>query len=277
MGLTRRLFLGGMASLAVPASAAPALMLARDADAQVNPAGYLVSEKFDGVRALWDGRALRFRSGLAVNAPSWFLARLPRLPLDGELWLDRGQFDALSGIVRKAVPVDAEWRTLRYQLFDLPGAAEPFSVRASELRALTRAVGWQQLMAVAQDTVADRAELQRRFEAVVDAGGEGLMLHRADARWQPGRSAALLKLKPMHDAEAVVVAHVAGQGRHTGRLGALRLRTPQGHEFVVGTGFSDAQRALPPSEGNTVTYRFRGLTSTGLPRHASFLRVCVDV
>ena len=44
---------------------------------QIDPANYLVSEKYDGVRAIWDGKTLRFRSGRAVNAPAWFIAKLP--------------------------------------------------------------------------------------------------------------------------------------------------------------------------------------------------------
>jgi DNA ligase-1 len=100
------------------------------------------------------------------------------------------------------------------------------------------------------------------------------MLHRADARWAPGRSDALLKLKPVQDAEAVVVGQVAGRGRHAGRLGALRVRTGAGVEFSLGTGFSNAQREQPPAPGTLVTYTFRGVTSAGVPRFASSLRVC---
>ena len=40
----------------------------RDVAADIDPAGYLVSEKLDGVRAWWDGTRLRFRSGLPVLA-----------------------------------------------------------------------------------------------------------------------------------------------------------------------------------------------------------------
>jgi DNA ligase-1 len=56
-------------------------------------------------------------------------------------------------------------------------------------------------------------------------------------------------------------------------LGALRLRTPEVREFLLGTGFSDMQRRNPPAIGTTVTYRYRDLTNGGLPRFASFLRV----
>ncbi len=276
--VTRRTFLACLAALpsgawAVPAADAPLpLLLAQNAPAGVDPAGYLVSEKYDGARAVWDGRWLRFRSGRPVAAPPWFSERLPATPLDGELWLGRGRFDALSAAVRRQLPRDDEWRQIRYMVFDLPGAAGAFSARASMIENLVRQLRWTQLQAVPQASVSDHSELQRRLDAVVRAGGEGLMLHRADAAYVTGRSPLLLKLKPLHDAEARVVGHVAGRGRHAGRLGALHVRTAQGIEFLVGTGFSDAERESPPPVGAWVTYTYRGTTAAGVPRFASFLR-----
>lgn len=275
----RRALLAGLAALpagalARPAVGAPALLLAHEAAPGLDPAGFLVSEKLDGVRAFWDGRRLCFRSGLAIAAPAWFLARLPALPLDGELWLGRGSFEALSGAVRRAPAQDAEWRALRYLVFELPGAAGPFAARAAALQRIARELAWPQLVAVDQAGVDGAAALQRRLDAVVRAGGEGLMLHRADAPYVSGRSSVLLKLKPLHDAEAVVVGQAPGRGRHAGRLGALRVRTADGREFLLGTGFSDAQRADPPPPGSVVSFSHRGRTESGLPRFASFLRLC---
>ena len=249
------------------------LPLAQDAPPDIDPAGYLVSEKYDGVRALWDGHSLRFRSGLPVPAPAWFTARLPAEPLDGELWLARGGFETGSGIVRRQQPRDAEWQQLHYMAFELPGAAGDFAQRAARLREIARTADWPQLVAAPQSPVADRADLQRRLDAVVRDGGEGLVLHRADAPYRTGRSADLLKLKPLQDAEAVVVGHEAGRGRHAGRMGALRVRSEGSAEFLLGTGFSDAQRENPPPLGAVVTYTYRGRTAQGLPRFASFLRL----
>ena len=99
------------------------------------------------------------------------------------------------------------------------------------------------------------------------------MLHRADAVWQTGRSDALLKLKPQQDAEAVIIAYEAGRGKYEGMLGALILATQEGRRFKIGTGLSDALRRTPPEIGTTVTYRFRGLTASGLPRFASYWRI----
>jgi DNA ligase-1 len=261
---------------AVPAAAAPrppALLLAVEADPDIDPAGYLVSEKYDGVRAVWDGRTLRSRSGLSIAAPAWFTQRLPAVALDGELWAGRGRFEALSAAVRRGVPREAEWQHIRYLAFDLPGAPGPFSARHERLASLGQEVDAPHFQAVEQRRVATRAELQRWLKVVVAEGGEGLMLHRADAPYITGRSAVLQKLKPEHDAEAVVLAAVPGRGRHAGRMGALRVQTPAGRQFLLGTGFSDAEREAPPPPGSVVSYRHRGHTESGLPRFASFLRV----
>ncbi|MDP3083090.1 MAG: DNA ligase [Rubrivivax sp.] len=278
-GVNRREALAWVAGLAgvggLPAAYAglpQPLMLARVAAPDVDPEGYLVSEKLDGVRGIWDGHKLCFRSGASIAAPAWFLAQLPVTPLDGELWQGRGQFDAVSSTVRRAQPDDARWRQLHYAVFDLPGSAETFAVRAERLHALVLAAPGSPLFWVEQRSEPSRAALRRRLAEVVQADGEGLMLHRADALYAAGRSDALLKLKPLEDDEAQVLAHLPGQGRHLGRLGALRVRDAAGREFQLGSGFSDAQREAPPPLGSWVTYTFLGRTRTGLPRFASFLR-----
>ncbi len=266
---------GGLAASSARTSdgRAPGVMLAKAWQASLNPADYLVSEKLDGVRALWDGGMLRFRSGRPIAAPPWFLAGLPAAALDGELWMGRHSFDPLSAIVRKGLPVDAEWQAVRYMLFDLPRESAPFAQRAARLRDLVESAAQPWLEPVAQTRVADAASLRVRLNEVVAAGGEGLVLHRTDALWAPGRSDALRKLKPVPDEEGVVLAHTAGAGKYQGRMGALLLQTPDGRQFALGSGFSDALRTSPPPVGAVVTYRYRDRTATGLPRFASFLRV----
>ena len=257
-----------------PVSASPPMapMLAKNWQLGVSPAAYLVSEKLDGVRALWDGRVLRFRSGRQIAAPDWFLAALPNTALDGELWLGRGQFDRLSGAVRRNVPVDAEWRDIKYMIFDLPAGAGPFAERLERLAGLLSAQAVPWLQKIEQVQLPSAAVLQQRLQDVADLGGEGLMLHRADALWSAGRSDTLRKLKPMPDDEARVVGYEPGKGRLAGRVGALLVEMDSGRRFSLGTGLSDADRQTPPALGEIVTYRYRGLTPSGLPRFASFVR-----
>src|SRR4051812_19095123 len=181
---------------------------------QVDPGLCLVSEKYDGVRAVWDGRVLRYRSGREVAAPRPFLAALPLEPLDGELWLGRGRFDALSAIVRTSPPQPADWLRIRYMAFELPAGAGTFAERAKRLAELAQASANAQLVAAPQERIEGRAALMRRLQSVVAAGGEGLMLHLAGAPVAAGRSGTLMKLKPHLDAEAVVVGTRPGAGKY---------------------------------------------------------------
>jgi DNA ligase 1 len=280
--LTRRSALLPLAAFAAgiwgtpPAHArdtAPALLLAHDWQPGLNPADYLVSEKLDGVRAYWDGQALVTRSGLPIHAPAWFTGRLPAVALDGELWLGRRRFDEVSALARAVRPNDALWRDVSFQAFELPGAPTSFEHRAARLREIALAHRGSPMRAVAQQRVADAPALRQRLADVVHAGGEGLMLHRADAPYLTGRNEALLKFKLLHDAEAVVIGHTSGAGRYEGMLGALEVQTPAGQRFKLGTGFTDAQRRSPPAVGSTVTYSYRDTTPSGKPRFTAFLRV----
>jgi DNA ligase 1 len=253
--------------------AAPRPLLANIAKSEIDPTPYLVSEKYDGVRALWDGQTLRSRAGNVIAAPAWFLAKLPKQALDGELWIARGQFEKLSGAVRKASPQEDDWRQIKYLIFELPDAPGTFAERYEQIKHLVAQANFPSLVAVEQFRLPDNAALKRKLAEIVRAGGEGLMLHRADAPYITGRNDALLKLKPLDDAEATVIGYVPGKGKYEGKMGALQVETPDGKRFQIGTGFTDAVRANPPAIGTVVTYTYRGFTKNGLPRFASFWRV----
>ncbi|MEW6292097.1 MAG: DNA ligase [Pseudomonadota bacterium] len=259
--------------MAVAQAGEQPLLLAERYRGDIEVSRYWVSEKLDGVRAYWDGKQLRFRSGNPVHAPAWFVAALPQQPLDGELWTARGRFDQLSGIVRREIPNDADWRQVRYMIFELPDTPGSFTERAKRMQALVAAANVPWLGMVEQFRLPDAPALQRKLDEVVRGGGEGLMLHLAEASYVAGRSSMLLKVTPWLDAEARVIAHLPGKGKHAGKLGALRVEMPDGKSFSIGTGFTDAQRGNPPPIGSLVTYRYRELTRNGIPRFPRFLRV----
>lgn len=272
----RQVWLTGILALlmvgAVNAGELP-LLLAERYKGDIDVSRYWVSEKLDGVRAYWDGRQLRFRSGNLVKAPDWFIAAMPAQPLDGELWLGRGSFDRLSGIVRREVPDDSEWRQMRYMIFELPDAPGSFTDRIEAIKAITISTNVAWLQPVVQFRLPDAQALKKRLAEIVRTGGEGLMLHRADAPYVTGRSDVLLKMTPWQDAEAKVIVHLPGKGRFSGMLGALRVEMPDGRRFSLGTGFTTAQRRNPPPLGAQVTYRYRELTPHGIPRFPRFLRI----
>ncbi|MET4027355.1 DNA ligase-1 [Marinobacter sp. MBR-99] len=254
----------------------PAIPLANVYHPDVNLQEYWVSEKLDGVRAYWDGSQLWSRGGHVYQAPAWFTERFPEHPLDGELWSGRGRFAELSGVVRKAHPVQQEWRQVRYHVFDLPVPEVMFEQRYRRLEQLVEDSGSPYLKLVEQHPVASHDELKAQLEAMVSAGAEGLMLKRRNSLYRAGRSDDLLKVKTHEDAEARVVGHLPGKGKYEGMMGALKVELEDGRRFRIGTGFTDNDRANPPAIGSMITFRYRGLTATGLPRFASFLRIRND-
>lgn len=277
--LTRRtwLFSGLSAGLALPcvtswATAPPSLMLARPWRDNAPLDAYRVSEKFDGVRGYWDGQRLLTRQGRVIAVPPGFTDGWPSHALDGELWAGRGRFTRAASAVARDRPEREAWRDIRYQVFDLPSHPGTFETRHAELDRLVAAIGQPWVRAVAQSRVADAAALQALLKQTVAEGGEGLMLHRADALYRGERSDALMKLKLHEDADALVVGQEPGRGKYAGLMGALWVQMPAGLRFRLGSGFSDDDRREPPRAGATVTYRYRGVNPSGRPRFATFLR-----
>ena len=269
--------LAALTTLQAWAADAPALLLANVYRPGMRLADYWVSEKYDGVRGYWDGHTLRTRGGETVAAPAWFTAGWPDTPMDGELWAGRGRFSHAQSTVRQQQPDDAAWREMRFMVFDLPAHGGTFDQRLPALNQLVESLNQPWVQAVPQQRVASDAALQKLLLRTVRAGGEGLMLHRGASMYRAGRSDDLIKVKTHEDTEAKVVAHLPGQGRHAGRLGALVVEMPSGQRFRLGAGLTDAERDHPPPVGSWVTYRFRGTHDSGVPRFASFVRVRDDM
>ena len=117
----------------------------------------------------------------------------------------------------------------------------------------------------------------RAFQRDVEGlGGEGLMMRKPKSKYEIGRSSTLLKVKTFHDAEARVLKHLPGAGRHKGRMGALQVELADGTTFSVGTGFSDAERGNPPAVGSMITFRYQELSEAGVPRFPSYVGVRED-
>ena len=229
-----------LATPAAWAADAPALMLANVYRPGMPLADYWVSEKYDGVRGYWDGRTLRTRGGETVAAPAWFTAGWPATPMGGELWAGRGRFAQAQSTTRQQQPDDAAWRQMRFMVFDLPSHGGVFDERLIALKALVASIQQPWVQAVPQQRVATHAALQALLQRTVRAGGEGLMLHKGSSMYRSGRSDDLIKLKTHDDAEALVVGHLPGKGKHAGRLGALLVEMPTGQRFKLGAGLTDA-------------------------------------
>ncbi|KAF9954898.1 hypothetical protein BGZ70_010424 [Mortierella alpina] len=263
-------------------------------DSAIDPAGYWMAEKLDGVRAYFDGTHFYSRAGNKFSAPPFFSEHLPTdQPLDGELWLGRGRFQQCISIVKnqKAARVD-EWKEMTYLVFDAPKLDMVYEKRLEYLKTIMPIYGHDK-MALSSPTVStkvppyarlvpvqkclSKSHLLRELDHVQAHGGEGIMLRAPRSRYEFKRSRTLLKVKTFFDEEAIVVASVKGSGKHAHRMGHLEVKTPDGRTFSVGSGFTDAQREKPPKTGTIITYKFQELSLKLNPRFPTFVGERFDI
>lgn len=261
------------------------------------------SQKLDGVRALWDGKVLRTRTGNIIPAPKWFTAQLPKdAGLDGELFGGPGTFPATNGTVQRKKARDEDWRNLRYCVFDAADPKwlqKPFRARYAHLEKLLSRTG-PNVALIPHQPVVSPDNLYRAYQAILHDGGEGVVLRNPDAAYSQKRSKDLLKLKPNLDAEAVVLGYNEGKGSNAGYLGTFAVemldpetRKPNGVRFQLSGRMNhefrrqyqyDAKRRtwthVPKSGGNVyptigsvVTFEYMTLSAKGVPRQPIFIRL----
>ena len=143
-------------------------------------------------------------------------------------------------------------------------------------------------------------ELQRE---VLDLGGEGLILRNPKSYWEPKRSDHMLKIKDVADDEGIVTGYVWGRetdkgSKLLGKMGALVLDY-KGKRLEL-SGFTDSEREMthrgdnPATKdegyifpgtkvsgewaniqfpiGTRVTFKYRELSDTGIPKEARYFR-----
>eukprot|EP00931_Biecheleriopsis_adriatica_P058939 TRINITY_DN35188_c0_g1_i1.p1 TRINITY_DN35188_c0_g1~~TRINITY_DN35188_c0_g1_i1.p1 ORF type:complete len:374 (+),score=77.87 TRINITY_DN35188_c0_g1_i1:132-1253(+) len=250
-----------------------------------DPSGFWVSEKLDGVRALWRDGDFWSRNDKKFACPDSFKKEMPKgsWVLDGELWGGRQQFQETVGIVKSARRAK-EWANLTFMVFDVlqdaSGASvssKPFEERLELMRKACSA-GGDALRPVPMKICGNRDDLTKLLQDVERRGGEGLMLRRPGSAYEERRrSNALLKVKTFSDEEALVIGHEKGKGKHSDVCGALVCETPDGRKFKVGTGLTDVQRSRPPKKGAVITYRYQELTKDNIPRFPAFVGERIDL
>ena len=254
----------------------PPLLLAHKWEATIDITGWWLSEKLDGVRAFWDGTQFLSRLGNKFYPPPFFIEGLPATPLDGELWGGRKLFQRTVGIVKRQ-DQSPLWKDLLFVVFDAPAFDGTFEERMAHVASIVGDGKHPYTRVHGQEPCRGIEHLKEELARVEGLGGEGLMARKPLSRYEAGRSNTLLKVKTFHDAEARVLGHVAGMGRHKGRLGALLVELADGTKFNVGTGFSDREREAPPGIGTLITFRYQELSDGGVPRFPTYVAVRDDV
>lgn len=156
-------------------------------------AGWWVSEKYDGVRAIWTGTKLLSRHGKDMKAPASFTAGFPKgVRLDGELWMGRGTFDQLVSTIQKT---GSDWSGVRFMVFDLAEAGT-FEERLEIVESMPLGIPpAQTIVCVPHRQLTGHDDLTATEAAIVAAGGEGCVIRRPGSPYRPGRMGDVIKVK----------------------------------------------------------------------------------
>lgn len=261
------------AKVATPKNVPPCL-LAHSWDGAQDMSGWIASEKLDGVRAWWDGKTFWSRLGNEYHAPQWFKDQMPKdVVLDGELFAGNGKFQETVGCVKKLNPIDAEWKTIKFMIFDAPTNPGTYQERLVYLQdhVVPSANDEPYHQLVGTKRMVDNNHVRAYLKLMETSGYEGIMLREPSSLYVDGRSTTLLKVKTFFDCEVTVSGYQNGKGKHKGRMGSLDCKMDSGVEFNVGSGFTDKERVAPPAIGTRVTVRYQELTRDGVPRFPTFV------
>ncbi len=251
-------------------SAQSPLLVKKYTDQQID--GWLMSEKLDGIRALWNGKELTTRNGHKIAAPQWFLEGFPPFALDGELWSKRGEFEKIQSIVMRKKPHNG-WKKLTYNIFDVPEQEGGLKERLNILENWIKSNNAPYLRIIYQFRCAGEEHLHQFQYKIESLGGEGVIVRHPTAPYIHGRTDLALKVKSFEDAECKVTAHTPGKGRFKNMLGSLDCRLTDGTTIKLGNGFTLFQRMNPPKIGSIITFKHQGWTAKGFPRFPVFLHI----
>lgn len=256
-----------------PGNSTYKVLLAKTWNGETEVKGWWMSEKLDGVRAYWTGSQLISRTGNPFPAPKSFTENFPDTPLDGELWLGRDQFQQMLSIVRTKKISHKGWKKVRYYVFDAPKVKGGFEERQRFIKDWFINHRSLSTVVLSQERCQSRTHLFEKLKQIEALKGEGVMLRKPKSKYETGRSNTLLKVKSYRDSEATVVGYLPGKGKYSGMVGALMVKMLNGKQFAIGSGLTDQLRKTPPSIGTVITYKYYGLTQSGVPRFASYIRI----
>lgn len=248
--------------------------------------GWFLSEKLDGVRSIWDTNKFISRNNIEFTSPTWYKNWFPEdTPLDGEFFTKRNDFSGVTSIVRKIVPVDSEWKDVKYMAFDLPADKNPFEVRYEKLKDVVAksCMGDKDcpIEVVEQIKVKNKDDMLKRHKDLTKLGAEGSMLRKPGSLYEFKRVNTLLKVKDVEETDAVVVGMENGTGKYENVMGKLivELVDDRSITFKVGSGFTDEDRQNAKKlfkKGTIINVQYAGLTSGGKPRFPIYKGIHID-
>ena len=204
-------------------------------------AGWLASEKIDGFRCIWNGTQFLSRSGVPFAAPAEWVAAMPPVGLDGELFAE--DWSSTCAAVKSG-----NWSALRFHVFDIaaPGDLQTRLDAMPDLPSFCEVIEHRLLFST--------EHANQLMQSIVANGGEGIVCRRPDTQYN---FCDMVKLKPLEDQECTILEPVFTTyktipGSYRCQLNGVEFRMPAHNKRF--------------ETGDLVTFYHRGMQANGKPR-----------
>ncbi|WP_024333093.1 hypothetical protein [Desulfotignum balticum] len=233
---------------------------------------YLCQPKLNGIRAMWDPekKGLYTRNGNRIYSVKHIVDQLMahpcgQYPLDGEIYTGDLSFQKLNGLARRKRSSD-DTAALEFHVFDIALDGMTAVKRVKLLNSLPETSHIKRVVTDRPKTETDIRSFYRRY---LDQGHEGIILRKKSEKYRPGRSAALVKIKPVQDMEAELVgfADAEDDSKNRRTFGSLILRLANGVKFRC-AGLTDSERYrlwVEKPIGALVTFKYGAVSDDGTP------------
>jgi len=242
----------------------------------MNVTGWVMSEKYDGVRAYWDGDHLISRGGKVFSPPKSFTQGFPPFALDGELWSERGSLEEIVSIVNtkndSVHKTKKRWGSLNYMVFELPHQEGDLFQRMKVLDGYLKVHTHTSIRPVQQYVIGAKEEVEDFYKSLIEDGAEGIVIRNPHLDYYIGRTNKSLKHKPYMDAECKLVSVIKGKGKFKESMGSI-LCDFNGKLIKIGSGFTDKERQMRFKTGSLVRFKYYGLTALGNPRYPVYINI----
>lgn len=274
-------------------------MLAKTLNKKNIPKKWLLSEKYDGYRSRYEpDKGFISRNNNIFNAPEWYLDILPDISLDGELWAGYNKFQSLSKI-RKKIIDPFEWLDIKYIVYDLPDLDMIFEERLKVLKNIVNKIqkDWYKkrkklgkefnnlkcpILLAEQIKIDSIKQFNQLYNKIINNDGEGVILKNPKSFYENDRSYNMLKYKPEFDTEAIIIDYKENKNKIVGAFICLELINFKNYSIInkkkkpiiiSGLNYEIINNVdITHPIGTVITYKFSGLTESGKPRFAKYLR-----
>ena len=238
-----------------------------------------VQPKLDGVRAVGVGNRFYSRNWIQFPELNHIKDEMSKvdttLILDGELYTDDINFEAIVGLVRKAnkTPEEVEkTKKIYYNVFDCIDKKLSFKDRYKKLENFFSKHSFKYLKLVKTETCDKEKDIETYLDKYIKEGYEGVIMRNIEGRYEENtRSVELQKLKRFMDAEFKIIGYqTPTSGKEVGCV-IWECETKEGNKFTVRPEGSYEERKKLYKEGKKnigklLTVRFQEYTKDKMPR-----------